>query len=126
MQYPATLKLTGSILHKVEEMAAQPLEEEQILLEGLEEYLESARRHLPRGSNQLGLAEGISARVLELLKTQEVEPCQRLAQAALKYLLKTDDMISDFESPHGLYDDVEVFNAIAAALGREDLCLSLD
>lgn len=114
-------KLPVDLRNKLESLSVEPLEDHSLLLQELDEYLAVARKNLH--SRQLGLAEGIATRALELLNSQKSERGKRLAQAAVKYLLLTEDVTPDFDSPQGLEDDLQVFNAVASSLGREDLLL---
>lgn len=109
---------------QIQEFLGEPLESTDFLRQELEEYLAVARRKLPNSSRQRGLAESIAARAFELFVSQTGEEERKLAQAAVKYLLLTEDAIGDFESPEGLDDDAEVFNAVANYLGRADLVIS--
>lgn len=124
MAFPGPLALKGNLLREVEELAAQASLPEDSLRLRLQDYLDAARATLAQGSVQRQLAEGIALNSLELLSSQGEGVGRPLAQAAILYLLQTDDLISDFESPLGLYDDVEVFNAVALALMRPDLAVS--
>lgn len=45
----------------------------------------------------------------------------RLVQAAVQYFIHDDDGDRDLTSPHGLDDDLAVCNAVAKAVGRDDL-----
>lgn len=121
MVFPGHLALKGNILRELEELASRPAEEIGVLQQRLADYVEAARQKLAEGTVQRKLAEGIAANSLELLLAEQDGPYRHLAQAAILYLLQTEDLISDFDSPYGLYDDVEVFNAVAHALMRPDL-----
>lgn len=114
---PIALKLKPELLAIVTELYEQPLEPPEVLKQELDEYLSTARRTCPEVA---GLAERISTRALELFLNPGGVEHLKLAQAAIKYLLKTDDAKPDF-TPGGLDDDLEVFNAVAAYLGRQDL-----
>jgi hypothetical protein len=50
---------------------------------------------------------------------------QRLIHAAVLYFVEDDDGEADFDSEDGYDDDVEIFNAVAERLGREDLQIDL-
>ena len=50
---------------------------------------------------------------------------QRLIHAAVRYFVEDDDGEADFDSEDGYEDDVEIFNAVAERLGREDLQIDL-
>lgn len=114
---PIALKLKPELLAMVIELYEQPLEPPEVLKQELDEYLLTAARTCPEVA---GLAERIASRALELLNTPSGVEHVKLVQAAIKYLLKTDDVSPDF-IPGGLDDDLEVFNAVAGYLGRTDL-----
>ena len=121
----STLKLPNALQERVGALLQEPAESSQILREELDEYLTTARKSLPSGSRQRGLAESVATRMLELLNSQVSPDGLRLAQAALKYLVQEDDLQPDFDSSQGLDDDAQVFNAVAVRLGRADLVLNL-
>ncbi len=50
---------------------------------------------------------------------------QRLIHAAVHYFVEDDDGEADFDSYDGYEDDVEIFNAVAVRLGRDDLQMDL-
>ena len=49
----------------------------------------------------------------------------RAVQAACRYFVVEEDGDEDMESEDGFDDDIEVLNAVAAALGRDDLVIDL-
>lgn len=51
---------------------------------------------------------------------------RRLVQAAVRYFVLEEDGESDVESVCGLDDDVQVCNAVAGHLGRDDLIIELE
>ena len=118
-----THNLPESLQKRVTDLLLEPPETAQVLAEELDEYLVVARQHLPSGSRQLGLAESLATRLVELLHSQLEPEGRRLVQVALRYLVLDQDASPDFASEQGLDDDVQVFNAIAAQLGRSDLIL---
>ncbi|MBT9584111.1 hypothetical protein IV102_12290 [bacterium] len=120
-----TRNLPEPLQKRVTELLLEPLETGQVLAEELDEYLVMARQHLPSGSRQLGLAESLATRLVELLHSQLEPEGRQLAQVALRYLVLDQDASPDFASEQGLDDDVQVFNAIAAQLGRSDLILGI-
>jgi len=65
------------------------------------------------------------ASLLKDLKTEQVEFEQRLIHAAVRYFIEDDDGQADFDSEEGYEDDIEVLNAVAEHLGREDLVIDL-
>ncbi|MBK8979644.1 MAG: hypothetical protein IPM29_27410 [Planctomycetes bacterium] len=71
------------------------------------------------------LARRIAAGCQTLLEdhTNHAPERLRLVQVAVRYLILDDDAESDRESILGFDDDARVFDAIARALGRPDLCL---
>ncbi len=103
----------------------QPTPIEDMLEEALA-YQEQLHEHLASGEfPDEELAEELAARCVELLERviQADEPSQRLAQAAARYIIEPLDEDDDFGSPAGLDDDREIFNAVAARLGFEDLLI---
>lgn len=70
------------------------------------------------------LARALADRLLLMVDTlgSDCTPTQhRMVQVAVRYFeLEPDE---DLASPFGLEDDVEVMNAVAEALGRQDLIL---
>lgn len=72
------------------------------------------------------LARRIGAGCLALLADPAIStnPSHlRRAQLAIDYLILEDDAESDADSALGFDDDAQVFDAIARALNRADLCL---
>lgn len=51
-------------------------------------------------------------------------PDEKLVEASVRYFCWTGDSESDVE-PGGLHDDAEVFNAVAVAIGRDDLTVQI-
>lgn len=49
----------------------------------------------------------------------------RAVQAAVRYFVLEEDGDEDMESEDGFDDDIEVMNAVANALGRDDLVIEL-
>ena len=70
------------------------------------------------------LARAIAERLLimiDCLSANSTSSQHRMVQVAVRYFeLEPDE---DLASPFGLEDDVEVMNAVAEALGRQDLIL---
>jgi len=74
------------------------------------------------------LARNLARNLAALLKElgderQEFE--QRLIHAAVRYFIEDDDGQADFDSAEGYDDDIEILNAVAERLGREDLVIDL-
>jgi hypothetical protein len=63
--------------------------------------------------------------LLKTLKRDGPEFDHRAVQAACRYFVVEDDGDEDMESEDGFDDDVEVMNAVANALDREDLVIDL-
>jgi hypothetical protein len=70
------------------------------------------------------LARNLAA-LLKELHSDLSEFDQRLIHAAVHYFVEDDDGEADFDSEDGYDDDVEIFNAVAERLGREDLQMDL-
>jgi len=97
----------------------------------LSELREALRAHLEKITSavaeneflDLRLARAIAASVEALLDEAATrdEHARRLVQAAVRYFLLDDDAEHDLESVCGLDDDAAVCNAVASALGREEL-----
>lgn len=69
----------------------------------------------------LALAKGATS----LLSSAVSESTHRLVQVAVRYFVMDDDGDDDLASPFGFDDDVEVFNAVAIALGRPELLITM-
>lgn len=122
---PTILKLSHHLLQRVVNLLNEPILTNAELIAELDEYLATARRRLPDDAPQRGLVESMATRLLELLNSEQTPFGHQLAQAALRYLVLENDEQPDFDSPQGLDDDTEVFNAVAERLGRADLQLPL-
>jgi hypothetical protein len=70
------------------------------------------------------LARNLAALLKELGDEQQ-EFDQRLIHAAVRYFIEDDDGLADFDSADGYDDDIEVLNAVAERLGRDDLVIDL-
>ncbi len=73
---------------------------------------------------ELGLL--LAQRTEALLEEASTPERHRLVQIAVRYFAMDEDGDDDLASAFGFDDDVEVFNAVAGALGREDLLITLD
>ena len=73
------------------------------------------------------LAEQLAERLTQLIgRAVDFAPEGRaLVRGAVEYFLLTEDENADVGGPHGLDDDVEVFNDVCARVGCENLRLSL-
>ncbi len=78
----------------------------------------------PMVDQETGTRLSKACRVL-IAATRHTTEHLHLAQVAVRYLVMDDDGDSDTESPFGFDDDVEVFNAVCAALGRTELLVDI-
>ncbi|MDH4148313.1 MAG: hypothetical protein OEY23_24415, partial [Acidimicrobiia bacterium] len=68
------------------------------------------------------LARQVGRSLIELLDGRHYDATQRaLLRGAVEYFVLDDDEQSDLDDVVGFDDDARVFNAVAAALGRDDL-----
>lgn len=72
---------------------------------------------------ELGMA--LVAGATSLLSSAVSESTHRLVQVAVRYFVMDDDGDDDLASPFGFDDDVEVFNAVAVALDRTELLITM-
>ena len=72
------------------------------------------------------LAEAIFYRFNTIIKEWESIPqhARPWCRGMMKYFILSSDLESDFTSPIGFDDDVEIMNACLRLAGREDLCLN--
>ena len=123
--HPAFQQLPEPIQAALLALAEEPEESRENLVRMVIAY----RRHLGAVGPSLPvvnltLAERLadaSIALLQGLADETPDTERRLAQVAIRYFVEADDGQEDLISPDGLEDDRLVFNAAAAALGREDL-----
>lgn len=110
----------------VEEFLSEDLRNTDQLRRDVEEYLERVADERERFEFlNMGLAEAIAGRYLDLLDEVEGESAEvrRIVQAGLLYFVEPDDADDDFSSIIGFDDDRDVLNAIAEVLDHPDLTL---
>lgn len=115
------ISLPADLRHRWERLLQQPLSPVEVLRGDLEDYLARVEGTQADPKVLQGLIAGCRA----LLDTEWDEESRRLVQGAVTYFLLEDDEEPDLDSVAGLDDDAEVFNAVARALGREDLVIPL-
>lgn len=72
----------------------------------------------------LPTARRLASACRALLAACTTDPVRlHVAQVAIRYVVLDDDADGDCDSPYGFDDDVEVFNAVAAHLGLDELLL---
>lgn len=111
---------TRAIVRELLDEALIPID---VLQRDVQAY-ESSIQDALAADQELGLA--LAARSSALLEAAKCETSHRLAQVAVRYFVMDDDGDDDLASAFGFDDDVEVFNAVASELGREDLLITLD
>jgi uncharacterized membrane protein YkvA (DUF1232 family) len=104
------------------------LHEPLLDVSSLQDQVRAYRQHVElaaRPSTDVELADALSRATLELLERTARAPreARKLAQVAARYFVLQDDGDDDLSSPFGFDDDVEVFNAVVAALGEPDRAL---
>lgn len=111
---------TRAVVRGLLEEPLQPLDDLKAAIEGYRSAIETA----PSADQELGLAliDGAG----HLLGCARCEATHRLVQVAVRYFVMDDDGDDDLASAFGFDDDVEVFNAVAGELGRDDLLITLD
>lgn len=105
-----------------------PMDEPERLLQAVDRYthtvetLSHLNEHVDRH-----LARAISQSLSKLLRLQSRFPLQQQQwiQAAARYYFLHDDARHDLEDPDGLRDDALVVNAVAQAMGRNDLVIPM-
>lgn len=110
----------------VEECLSEQLRSRDELRREVRDYLERVAEERDRFEFlNMGLAEAIAERYLELLDEVEGESAEirRIVQAGLLYFVEPRDADDDFSSIIGFDDDRDVFNAIAEVLGRDELAV---
>ena len=96
------------------------------LAEAVTRHLQAIRRaHDSNPLVALGLAEQIANRLTLLLdELERLSPeHQRLALAAARYFVSSNDVNPDTETVLGLDDDASVMNHVAELLGRPELTI---
>lgn len=117
---------TDELLSDTKAIVAVLLEEPLYPVEELQRDIaayESEITAAPAADHELGLA--LVERSAALLEAAVCEHTHRLAQVAVRYFVMDDDGEDDLATAFGFDDDVEVFNAIACELGRDDLVITL-
>lgn len=89
---------------------------------GVKVHLSRVAKHAREGVQfDEDVAVGIGQGLLQLLELpMDEEPDRSWILAAVMYYVSMDDDEPDF-TPGGFQDDAEVFNAVARALGKENL-----
>lgn len=102
----------------------EPPADVDALLKEVHEHAEAAKAasrfspvHIPIART---LGDGLET-LLKSISDQTPDEHRRLIQAAGRYFVDSEDESPDMESPFGFHDDAEVFNAVAIAVGRQDL-----
>jgi hypothetical protein len=110
---------TRSVVHELLDEPLLPLASLDRAVGEYRQAIEDARS----ADQELGLAlvEGASA----LLTSAICADTHRLVQVAVRYFVMDDDGDDDLASPFGFDDDVEVFNAVATVLGRDELVIPM-
>ena len=112
----------------VEALLLEPTVPEAALLVELSAHLETI--HAAAGQNEF-LDVSLALRLTEVSRAligesrRRDDGARRLVQAAVRYFIIDDDADPDLESVCGLDDDAEVCNAVARALGRNDLIIEI-
>ncbi len=113
----------------LEKLVAQPAIGPDELRAELDDYWERLEAHGDEYEFlDLGSAWSVVSqcrRLLLWLEGNHTPERNRLVQAAVRYLVKSNDAESDLASPIGFDDDAEVVEVVAGLLGQEDL-LSAD
>lgn len=109
----------------VEELWREPLHDAEALRAEVVAY----RAHVhaaARPATDLGLADRLAEATVALLgeTAAATARARRLAQVAARYFVRGDDGEDDLTSPFGFDDDLEVFNAVVAALGAPERALA--
>ncbi|MBX3227389.1 MAG: amino acid adenylation domain-containing protein [Labilithrix sp.] len=123
------LGLSERVAPYFEALLAEPAEEPAALRRKLADWVEPVTRAAARYPRlNVSLAWRLQRASLDLLDAVEestLGPERRWVQASIEYLVREGDAVHDFEQADGLLDDLEVHNAVAAAVGREELCVRL-
>ncbi|MBX3233429.1 MAG: amino acid adenylation domain-containing protein [Labilithrix sp.] len=123
------LGLSERVAPYFEALLAEPVEEPTALRRKLTDWVEPVTRAAARYPRlNVSLAWRLQRASLDLLDAVEqsaLGPERRWVQASIEYLVREGDAVHDFEQADGLLDDLEVHNAVAVAVGREDLCVRL-
>lgn len=119
----------ASVRQRFDSLVADELRSADALRADLDRYLdELAAAFTTDGAVfNYDLARAIGAGCHELLERFEQLPedQRRAVQAAVVYFIEQDDDHGDLDSVLGFDDDAELFNDVAASLGRYDLVVSL-
>jgi len=107
-------------------LRGQPAASGQVLEGEIQAFGEAVR--VATGHHELldiNLAGALASGCDALLAIAEEVPLARraLIQAAIRYVVLAEDGEHDLESLVGLDDDVLIFNAVAAYVGREELMI---
>jgi hypothetical protein len=107
----------------VRQLLSEPLRDPATLRDAVDAYLARVRQVDPLSVADRALGEALARRCGALLaRWDELDGRGRhLVQAAALYFVLEDDGDGDLESPFGFDDDLEVFNAVAKALGEPPL-----
>jgi hypothetical protein len=107
----------------VRQLLSEPLREPDALRAVLDAYAARIRQAGPLSIADRALGEALARRCDGLLARWDGldRRGRHLAQAAVLYLVLEHDGVDDLESAFGFDDDLEVFNAVARALGEPPL-----
>jgi uncharacterized membrane protein YkvA (DUF1232 family) len=90
-------------------------------------YLEQVRQaHVDNLYVNLNLAEAIFNNFCTAIEAWDDLPnhSRPWIKGMIRYFCLSSDLESDFDSPIGFDDDVEIMNACLRLAGREDLCIN--
>lgn len=119
--------LLGRLLSDTREVVSrlldEPLRDPEALRTDLLRYARRFRALDERSLADLRVAEALQRGCGDLLdRWPSLDPRgRRLAQVAVRYFVMEDDGDDDLDSPFGFDDDLEVYNAVAEALGAPPL-----
>lgn len=83
-------------------------------------------RYAAKGSGALHDALYANSRaLLDVLEAGTDPESHARIQAAIRYLVIEDDGNHDAGKDHGLDDDAAIFNAVATAIGKSELCVEI-
>lgn len=119
--------LSVEIVEIFEELLQEPLIDLDVLQRRLSRHMETVRDLAAQAELvDEELAETLAARCQELLERvagEYDEDDHRYVMACVNYFVMRHDDEDDLDSPAGFDDDLEVFNAVAAHLGHDDLVI---
>jgi uncharacterized membrane protein YkvA (DUF1232 family) len=96
------------------------------LISNAKSYLEQVRQaHADNLYINLNMAEAIFSNFCIAVEAWDDLPhhSRSWIRGMIRYFYLSSDLESDFESPIGFDDDVEIMNACLRLAGREDLCI---